>query len=337
MLSVSALTQGVSVASARFRVVQYIEPLRQYGIIINNLPATHGSYPPAGFFPRCRWLPSTLIDAAKRVRYSNRATLRFLQRPLVSTLLTLEPWLSQPYVLDVDDAIFLQDRSRMFDRVARRAQLTICGNNFLANHYDSFGATVVVLPTAVDTERFVPANSPPLQPVIGWSGSSSGFNYLYEIEDALCVVLKKNPNAVFQVVADQPPDFKKLPTNQVQFKRWNAATEVALLQEFTVGLMPLIDNTWARGKCSFKMLTYMAAGLPVIVSPVGMNAEILALANCGLAPVNHDEWVDALDLLLHDSSMASYMGKIGRATVERYFSRSVIAPKLAELLHRASC
>ncbi len=106
------------------------------------------------------------------------------------------------------------------------------------------------------------------------------------------------------------------------------------LQSFAVGIMPLSDTPWSRGKCSFKMLTYMAAGLPVVVSPVGMNREVLALGDCGFAATSRDDWVDALSIVLREQERSRAMGAIGRRIVENHFSRDVIAPRLAMLLQR---
>lgn len=304
---------------------------------MHELAARFGTYPPAGAWARLRWLPRALVDAGLRVGRANRMDVCFLQRELISTLLTWEPLIRVPYVFDVDDAIFLGRRGALTDRIARRAQMTICGNRYLAEHYSALGP-VLVLPTAVDTDRFVPPDDDATDrpPVIGWSGSSSGLAYLYGIEEALRIVLRNHPRARLRVVCDQPPRFTSLPADRVEFEPWSAATEVASLQRFTVGLMPLEDSAWARGKCSFKMLTYMATGVPVVVSPVGMNNEVLSLGVCGYAACTRDEWVDAMNDLLRDAERACSMGRVGRGLVESQFSQRVVAPQLASVLMNAA-
>lgn len=271
-----------------------------------------------------------------RVADVRKADVCFLQRELISTLVTFEPLIRPPFVFDVDDAIFLGPRGRWTDGIARRARITICGNGFLAEHYERLGP-VAVLPTAVDTDRFAPAASPPSgSPVIGWSGSSSGFAYLYRIEQALRQVLARHPGATLRIVADRPPQFTSLPLAQVKFDPWSPATEAAAVQGFSIGLMPLEDSPWARGKCSFKMLTYMAAGVPVVVSPVGMNAEVLALGGCGHGPRTEAEWVDAIDDLLRHPERAAAMGATGRRLAEQHYSLHVVAPRLGALLRQAA-
>jgi glycosyltransferase involved in cell wall biosynthesis len=330
-----ALTQGERVPSTRFRVVQHLEGLERLGHALQHLPARHGAYPPFGLARRAAWLPAAGADALRRAWRARRSPV-LLQRELVSTLQTAEPLLRGPLVFDVDDAIFLHARGARTDAIARRARLVICGNSFLADHYSAL-APVTILPTAVDTERFVPPTTrpDPEAPVIGWSGSSSGFPYLESIAPALARVLALHPRAVFEVMAERAPQLRGLPPERVRFVPWSERDEVRALQGYSVGIMPLFDDPWARGKCSFKMLTYMACGLPVVVSPVGMNREVLALgapAALGLAASALDDWVQALDQLLRAPEAAAAMGRRGREVAEQVFARNVITPRLAALL-----
>ena len=332
--SLIGITQGRDIPSTRFRWSQYLDTLKEFGFDIAEATSSFGAYAPESNILRPAWLAANVTESLLRMLKSNRYDLRFLQRNMTATLCTWEPLFRKPFVFDVDDAIFLGPRGASAGRIAQAASLTICGNNFLAEHFSHHGK-VVVLPTAVDTMHFVQC---PMQssnrPLIGWSGSSSGLKYLYDIEPAIKVILHKHPEAVFKVVSDKAPKFETLPVDQVMFERWSADREVAVLQEFTVGLMPLEDDLWARGKCSFKMLTYMAMGLPVVVSPVGMNVEILRRGPCGIAAKTMDDWVDAISTLLLDCALAKKMGQTGRRIVETHYARNVIAPKLAQLLKK---
>lgn len=334
-LQVAGLTQGISIPSTRFRLLQYSSLLADQGVSITHMPAKFGAYPPAGLISRLGWFPNALGDAFKRSYKANTADVCFLQRELISTLRTGESLLRQPVVFDVDDAIFLHPRGRQSDATARQATLVICGNKFLAEHYGQF-TQVVILPTAVDTERFHPLPYEIAPLVIGWSGSSANLHYLYQIEDALYLALEQLPSVQLHVVCDSPPTFRRLPPERVRYIRWNPNVEVAALQRFSVGLMPLSDTPWSRGKCSFKMLTYMAVGIPVIVSPVGMNVEVLGHGNCGFAAVTKDDWVDAICLLIKNQSLASIMGKTGRSITESIYAKKCIGPKLAQVLLEAS-
>lgn len=326
------ITQGECVPSTRFRWSQYVDLLENYGFGVTEFHSSFSAYPPALTIRRPGWLAATMAESLARTLRSSRFDLRFLQRNLTATLCTWEPLLRKPFVFDVDDAIFLGPRGASADRIARSASLIICGNNFLADHFSRHGR-VAVLPTAVDTLHFVPRVVPqPAKQVIGWSGSSSGLKYLYGIEPAILNLLKKHPDTVLKIVSDKPPVFKTLPPHQVVYEPWSTVREVAVLQEFAVGIMPLEDDLWARGKCSFKMLTYMAVGLPVVVSPVGMNTELLAQAPCGFGPKNMDEWVNAISSILNSSTLTETMGRAGRQLIETRYAKNIIGPQLARML-----
>ncbi len=332
--SVIALTQGLEVPSSRFRWRQHEAWLRTQGLEARELPARQGAYPPPQAWRRPAWGLRALADSWQRARQANAADLCFLQRHLIATLHSAERALRVPFVFDVDDAIFLGPRGDSANAIARRAALTLCGNQFLAEHFGQHGP-VRALPTAIDTERFRPAAPADGPLVIGWSGSSSGFPYLLALEGALAQVLRRHPEARLRVVADAPPPWRALPAAQFEFRRWHAETEVAELQGFHIGLMPLDDSPWARGKCSFKMLSYMACGLPVVVSPVGMNAEVLALGELGLGPRTEDEWVQALDWLLREPAQRAALGAAGRSVAEQHYSRERVGSALLAALREA--
>lgn len=333
-LRVAALTQGLNQPSSRFRLEQHIDALSRMNIDIVHQPARHGAYPPVGSLQRLGWLPRAITDAAFRAWRANDSDVCLLQRELVSTLYTAERFIRRPIIFDIDDAVFLHRRGNAIDSIARNSRLIICGNSFLADHFSAMGH-VAILPTAVDTSYFVPTHRKVSKPIIGWSGSSSGFGYLESIQEPLRIILTRFPEVQFSVISDRPPVLPRLPAEQLHFTRWNAETEVQELQSFTIGIMPLTDTPWSRGKCSFKMLTYMAIGIPVVVSPVGMNREVLSLGNCGLAAASTDDWVDTLTALLLDREKSISMGAVGRHIVESHFSRNVIAPQLANLLQHA--
>lgn len=331
-INIVGITQGVSVPSTRFRWSQYADDLNDAGFEVHEHISRFGAYPPASHNLRPAWFAAAYAESLLRVLSSNRFDVRFLQRNLISRFCTLEPLLKKPLIFDVDDAIFLGARGASANRISKISSLTICGNDFLANHFSDFGS-VVVVPTAVDTLRYsVRSKRNNRFKVIGWSGSSSGFKYLYEIESVILSVLKKFEDVNFKVVADKPPLFKSLPKERVVFEQWSADKEVEALQEFSIGIMPLEDSLWARGKCSFKMLTYMAVGIPVVVSPVGMNAQVLSHASCGFGPKNHDEWVNAISALLESSTLSESMGSVGRKIIEERYAKNVIGPKITDII-----
>ena len=252
---------------------------------------------------------------------------RILQREMISTLPTLERLLPKPLVLDVDDAIYVYRNGRAAEYIARSCSLVVCGNHYLAEKFSQWNSNVVVIPTGVDTDQLRPIinkNAEESQ-IIGWIGTAGNYEYLELIEPALRKVLSSFPNVCLQIISNQFPTFLKHLGKQLDFRLWRAGIENDLLPHFTIGIMPLTDSEWARGKCAFKMLQYMAAGIPVVASPVGVNAEILAYSAVGFAAQNNDQWVGSLSILLQSSKTAENMGANGRQLVEMKYSLPVVS------------
>lgn len=334
-ITIAALTGGRNVPSARFRVRQYIDHLAGEGVEVTEFPAPWGMYPPFNVMARPAWCMASLFARLPTVLQSYRYDLTLLQREMLSTFVTLEPFTKRPRILDVDDAIWLHPRGQFAARLASKCEGVLCGNAFLADYFRQWNPNVTIIPTAVDTDRYIQGKSVDA-PIIGWSGTSSGLKYVYEIEPALAAVLQKVPSAKLRIVCDAMPTFRTIPTSRAEFIRWSPANEVRAIQEMAVGIMPLDDSLWVRGKCSFKMLTYMACGIPVVVSPVGMNAEILTHGRVGFGVSTLDEWVDSLLQLAGNIGQRVEMGKIGRQTVLDNYSVNVIAPRLAQALIRVA-
>jgi glycosyltransferase involved in cell wall biosynthesis len=191
---------------------------------------------------------------------------------------------------------------------------------------------VEVVPTAVDTEHYKPSGGSPGWGRIVWVGTSSNFQYLKTVERALATVLGRNRERKLVVVSSERPHFDSITEEQVEFVSWSVSREVEALQWSQIGIMPLDDGEWARGKCSYKMLTYLACGLPVVVSPVGMNRDVLGLGRVGLGALSCDEWVEGLEVLLTNPEQAAEMGRDGRRVAESFFSVGRVAMRLAEVL-----
>jgi glycosyltransferase involved in cell wall biosynthesis len=333
MLKVAAYTGGRNVPSARFRVRQYIPALHRAGIEVREYSAMMRSYPPRHKALRPFWGAAAVIERAISASSSFRSDVTLLQREMVSTLLTAEPLTKQPRVLDVDDAIWLNRDGWVARHLARMCEGVICGNDFLAETFSQWNSNTWVLATAIDTSRYCrdATRIAPSVKTIGWSGGSSNFPYLHSVIPALRAVMEKRGDVIFRVVADRRPALEGIDERRVEFIPWSQENEVRTIQEMSIGVMPLEDTPWARGKCSFKLLTYMACGVPVVASPVGMNAQVLA-AGGGLAPNRWEDWADALDYLLTSETQAEKMAAKGRRAVLDSYSLSSLAPKLAAIL-----
>jgi glycosyltransferase involved in cell wall biosynthesis len=335
-IRVAAFTGSKVISSPRFRVRQYIPHLEDQGIHVTEYVARYGSWPPDTKAWRPLWFPATVLDRVPGVVQSYQYDVTLLQREMVSTLVTLERFTHRPRILDVDDAVWLSPRSRRnFATLAKICDSVICGNDFIVENVRQWNQNTFVLPTAVDTDRFRPLESSArrrTRPVIGWSGLRSNLRYLIDLERALAAVLDSHKDAVLRVVCDVKPVFRLLDSTRVEYIPWSLQNEVQTIQEMSIGLMPIEDTLWGRGKCSYKMLLYMSCGLPVAVSPVGMNNEVLARGTVGFGPASDLEWADCLKWLLDNPERAREMGAIGREVVERYYSLHLLAPRLAGYL-----
>ncbi|MFT4171208.1 MAG: glycosyltransferase family 4 protein [Rhodocyclaceae bacterium] len=329
VLRVAAFTQGRDVPSARFRVRQYLPSLLEQGVGVEEFAAGEGSYPPAGLAARLAWLPRALNERRRALAAAQgRAQVSWVQREMVSTLATFEHRWRGGRVFDVDDAIWLHQRWRGADRIARASHRVVCGNAYLAEHFGRFAPTVIV-PTAVDVARYVPGVRS-ATPLLCWSGSASGLPYLNALAPALARVLAAIPQARLRVISNAPPSLAGVPAERIEFVPWSPQVEVGALQDAWAGLMPMPDTPWTRGKCSYKMLTYMACGVAAVVSPYGMNADVLTQGAGALGARDH-EWADVLIGLLRTPEELDARGSAGRATVLAHYAVDVLARRLADV------
>jgi glycosyltransferase involved in cell wall biosynthesis len=342
-LRVTALTGGKAVPSARFRVEQLAPALDRAGIDLDLRIARVSSFPPRNRWLRPLWLPATVLARIPAVaathlgRPGNRVTL--LQREFVSTLNTLEFATARPRVLDVDDAIWLRRGGGFAARLARQCDVVVAGNTYLAEWFGQHCERVEVLPTAVDTSLFAPSTAEVVEsrpPAVGWIGTSPNYPSLLLWKDALREVLERFPELRLRLCADRPLPTGVFPEGRVDWVPWSPAAEVPFLRSLDLGLMPLADSPWARGKCSFKMLQYLACGVPAVVSPVGMNVEVLAGAEVGRAAAVPGEAAAAIIDLLQDEATRRSLGRAGRLLVQDRYSVDVVAPRLAGILRAAA-
>ena len=251
-----------------------------------------------------------------------------------------------PLIYDFDDAIYLPAVSEANERLAflkspqkvaricEMATHVMAGNKYLADWASQHNPNVSVIPSTIDLhlydyEKFGPAAraEKPGLPVIGWSGSTTTIAHLNTIRGALQKLAQIEP---FRFRFIGPSDWS-LEGVQVENVRWRASSEAADLSALDIGLMPLPDEPWTRGKCAMKALQYMALGIPSVASPVGVNRDIIRHGENGFLASSEDEWLQVLAALLRDKSMRQSVGEAGRATVEQEFSSQVQAPRVAEL------
>ncbi len=250
--------------------------------------------------------------------------------------------LARRIVFDLDDAIWLRKprrlggepgqsrlRRRKFAGTCRRADLVVAGNRFLAAEAGRWARRVEVVPTAIDVASY-PAAPPPGRRgrTLVWIGRPENLVYLELVRPALARLAARFPDLVLRVVSSEFPDWPEVPIERVP---WSPAGEVAAVAGAGVGLMPLADDDWSRGKCAFKLLQYMAAGLPCVASPVGANRDAVADGETGLWAAADPDWERALAALLDSPDLRARLGRAGRARAERLYDRRAVAERVAAL------
>jgi len=263
--------------------------------------------------------------------------------PYLPSLFELLAFLAKkPVILDYDDAIFHQydlNANPLVRRalggklqaVMRRASLCTCGNAYLKEYADRFCARTEVVPTVVDTSVYTPRHRTrqPTKPItIGWIGSASTWVYV----EPLLPMLRRLATELDAVIHVVGASERNSMDPRVVFTDWSEAREVALIQDMDIGIMPLPDEPWARGKCGYKLIQYMACGLPVVASPVGANATIVADGEHGYLASSEAEWELAIRRLVGNPQLREDMGRLGRRKVEREYSLGVHGPRLAALV-----
>jgi glycosyltransferase involved in cell wall biosynthesis len=292
----------------------------------------------------------TLRGIARRVREARRPSahdVAFVYReaaPFAPFRLERHLLRGLPWVLDFDDAIYVRPANQpsrwvgwlkdvgKTDALCRVASHVTVGNEFLSTHVSSITTEVTVVPTTIDTKTYLPvARNPNPRPVVGWSGSLTTLPYLLGLHETLLELRRRIDFEVRVIGGDV-----RLPGLDVTCVPWRARTEVEDLRALDVGLMPLPDDAWARGKCGLKALQYMALGIPPVVSPVGVNADIVRHGVDGFHAWTSRDWIEHLQRLIQDPDLRRRIGWEARLTVDARFSARRHAPRLAEVLRRAS-
>jgi glycosyltransferase involved in cell wall biosynthesis len=327
-------------ASQRFRFEQYLSILTQEGV----------SYTLAPFMDIQTWtilykkgytlqkLTGILKGYFRRINLLFQLSAYdfvFIHReaspigPPVFEWLMAKVW-RKKIVFDFDDAIWLPNTS-VNNKVAARLKwhhktASICrcafkvsaGNAYLADYARKFTAHVVINPTTIDTvymhKQLKKQDSYPF--VIGWTGTHSTIQYLEEIIPVL-QELEREHRFIFLVISDKAPTFK---LDSLQYLPWNKETEIDDLLRMHIGIMPLTEDEWAKGKCGFKALQYMALGIPALVSPVGVNTDIVDHQINGYICSSAQDWKCHMGTLIQDNGLRKQMGIAARRKVEQHYS-----------------
>ncbi len=247
-------------------------------------------------------------------------------------------------IFDFDDAVMFREQKyrrplrdedfRKFLRTLKHCAAAVAGNDFLARFAEACGKRTVVLPTPIDLSSYrlkQHAEGPGL--TIGWMGLSDGLPYLRHIQPALRRLSQSFPILKLKVVSDKP---LQLDGVIVENEPWRLETEQSNLASFDIGIMPLWDSVWTRGKCGYKILQYMGVGTPAVASGVGVNSQIIASGENGFIARTEDDWVKSISALAEDAKLRRDFGLRGRELVERRYSLERFAHEYVDLLREVT-
>lgn len=338
--------------SSRHRSLKYLPYLESQGIQTTTAPLVGEDYIDALYSGRRRsaaTLAGAYLTRALKLLSVRNYDLIWIERELFPMIPAIGESLLRVggirYVVDYDDAIFHNyDRhrsgvvrmllGRKIDRVMRHASLVVAGNRYLAERALQAGAgRVEILPTAIDPEANPLQTTPAGGPfTIGWIGSPLNARYLKPLRPAL-EELTREPDTRLVLIGARDVD---LPGVHFERLPWAEESEAADIGSFDIGIMPMPDAPFERGKCGFKILQYFAAGRPAVASPVGVNSTIIRDGENGFLARTPDEWIRAITTLRRDPEGRRRMGLAGRTLVEHTYSTHTVGPRLAALLRDAA-
>jgi glycosyltransferase involved in cell wall biosynthesis len=349
-MHILALTRyGRLGSSSRVRFYQYFPYLQASGMEITSVPFFDDEYVRRIYQGRSVGFMPVLGAYIKRffvlLRSAQYDVLWIEKESFPWLPAWFEEWLERfnvPYVVDYDDAVFHRydmHRSAIvrsllgnkIDRVMSNSALVIAGNEYLAERAKGAGAKrVEYLPSVVDVSHYQVQSASAKSPFrVGWIGSPVTAPYLAEIRDALTILSREADIHVILIGAGRNTPFPEVTTTNLP---WDEQIEQSLGNLFDVGIMPLVDGPFECGKCGYKLVQYMAAGIPVVATPVGINRQMVEWGSNGYLAVSTEEWVTALRNLIRDEQLRSRMGRAGRQKAEQMYNLQVTAPKLLNLL-----
>lgn len=341
-MKILGLISSYTDPASRFRILQYEKYLAQLGaaLQIKTFFPPKESDPPKAlniFSEKLNKKAWRLLQYYNRKKYfaqQHSWDLAWQNRLMLYKSSSIEKQLKKPRVFDFDDAIWLTEGKDQVDAAIATADLVFAGNEFLADYALKLNASTEVVPTTIDTSKYYQLDMPPSQFTLGWIGTPGNFQYLEMIKRPLLEFLEKNVDSRVLIVSSEPPKNFSFTEGKIEFKKWSAEKENELINEFSVGLMPLSDDEWSKGKCSAKMLQYMGCGKPVIVSPVGNNNKILLEAAIGISATTDENWVKALAMIKNEPAFAMQLGTNGRMLVEKHYSAEKWATKIFDNFKR---
>jgi glycosyltransferase involved in cell wall biosynthesis len=322
-MRVLALTFGNEhQASSKYRVFQYIEPLRQLGIEIEPTPANSFT----------DWAHIAKYDAVllqKRLFRSGK--VRHLRRNTPRLIYDIDDAIWHPHGKEHTFFTNLRNRWRL-KAIARAADLCITANNVLAEHMRRLTERVTIIPLALDGNRWQPKVDPSTTVRVGWSGHPVNLPYLEAVEAGLVQAQVENPSIEFTIFCGKSPAFRRLKYRHIRFQ---PDAEIDAIRSFDIGILPLPPGPFAAGKSPIKGLQYMATGIPTVLTPLGATRDMFQEGETGLFANTAEEWQRGIIQLVRDAVLRLQMGKRARAVFEDTYELRRTVPLLANALFPA--
>lgn len=341
--------------SQRFRLEQWMPYLEGEGIAVDLIPfasarLTEVLHQSGHWIAKAVGLTTATLhrvfDVARLRKYDVILIHRALSIVGPALLERILPSLGRPVIFDFDDAIWLLDTTRANRHfgwlkfpgktatICRISAHVIVGNRLLGEYARQFNRNVTVIPSSVDTERFKPqpAARSDGRMVIGWTGSSTSQAHLEMFAPSLRELFQRR-DVELRIISDRKPEITAVPFVWVP---WNRETESQDLAPFDIGIMPIPDDRWARGKCALKALLYMAMGIPCVISAVGTNCEVVSHGENGLLATTPEQWTELLLRLTNDQALRERLGAAARRTVEQRYSMIHCAKQFADVVRRVA-
>lgn len=355
-------TYPVESAATRFRMAQFVEPLRARGIGLEIRPFLDTQqfkslYSDGGILKKALRLIGPLAKRIACAAEARRCDLLFVQREAMFFGPAIFEWLYRtvgrvPMILDLDDATYVRYVSPNYgklgsafkffgktDSLIKQASVVICGNRFIAEYAAAKGAETVVIPTIADTGIFSPVEKHNKIPILGWIGTHSTFPFLESIFPVL-EKLAADHSFKLRIVGAGKREIT-LQGVEVENLEWNLDREPEDFRTLDIGLYPIsvsssANEEWLKGKSGFKAIQYLAAGVPFVMSPVGVCAEIGTGNKTHFNAVNSEDWYNSLSRLITDADLRKDMGAAGREHALEHYSVQQHAETLANVIKRVS-
>ncbi len=328
----------------RFRCEQYLNALKEVGfeIAYSNIISEKDDkifYAKGNYHKKASILIKSFLKRLSDVRKAKNYDIIFIYREAFMLGTTLFERILRTrnalIIFDFDDAIWLNDTSEgnanlnwlkkpsKTSSIIKIADLILAGNSYLANYAKSFNPRFEIMPTTIDTDYHKRKSEIQKKSTIciGWTGTSTTLKHFETIIPALKIIKAKYRNKIsFKIIVNFP---YSLPELNIEATNWSLEKEIDDLLEIDIGIMPLPNDEWSKGKCGFKGLQYMALEIPTIMSPIGVNSEIIKDGENGFLAFTENDWIEKLSILIENENLRNDFGKKGRKTVEEKYSVNV--------------